>query len=37
MQKPATATVAFGFQLIAVVENGGIWINVIAVIHNAGI
>ena len=37
MQKPATATAAFGFQLIVVVENGGIWINVIVVVHNDGI
>ena len=36
MQKPATGTATFGFQLIAVVENDDIWINLIAVVHNDG-
>ena len=37
MQKPATPTTTFEFGLIAVVENDGIWIKLIAVFDNGGI
>ena len=37
MQKPSTPTAAFEFGLITVVENGGIWIKLIAVVDNGGI
>ena len=41
MQKPTTITAVFEFPLIVVVENGDIWIKLIAVVdngdHNGGI